>query len=179
MTLKTAVLVLQGVVHDPQNAQDEGAKDPPVSPPQGQRPRVHLRLGREREAEGRLSRCARQPREPPRISTRRDTPCKDFDITCLELVRKQMEAERRTDETTPKLARSTINWRINLIRTVFRKSVEVFKLVPATVWNELRALSALGAGQTDARETDEVPAVTEGHVEAVLSGRNPKPPFSR
>jgi integrase len=103
----------------------------------------------------------------PLLRLYRDTPCKDFDVTCLELVRREMECQKRVDDETPLYARSVINERINRIRTVFRRGVEVFKLVPPSVWSDLRALSPLGAGQTEARETHEVPAVPEEHVEAV------------
>ena len=110
----------------------------------------------------------------PLLRLYRDLPANEFDINCLLLVREEMEAQqrkqkrkRKTSATGSSLCRRTINDRITLIRSVFKRGV-TYKLVPANVWDELRALEPLAPGQTEARETKEIPPVPEEDMRAVL-----------
>ena len=64
-------------------------------------------------------------------------------------------------------ARSYINKQILRIRRMFKWAVEE-ELVPAEIWNGLRAMAELRRGQSEARESEPVKPVAAAMVEAVL-----------
>lgn len=86
-------------------------------------------------------------------------PVRQFDVTCLEIVQRQL-AEAR-------LARSTIKSRMNAIRRCWRWG-ESRRLCPAGSWEHLRTLEHLKPGRTPARETQPVDAVPWKWVEPIL-----------
>jgi integrase len=65
------------------------------------------------------------------------------------------------------VTRRSINGRIGRIRRMFRWGTEN-ELVPAGVYEALRAVTGLREGRSGAREADPVRAVPDAHVEAVL-----------
>lgn len=64
------------------------------------------------------------------------------------------------------LARTTVNQHVGRIKRVFRWGVAE-ELVSASVWESLRALHGLRAGQGSAREPKPVRCVSDAHVEAI------------
>ena len=65
------------------------------------------------------------------------------------------------------LARSEVNRRVRLVRSVFRWGVAE-GLVPAGVWEALRAVPGLKKGRSEARETAPVRPVADTMIESVL-----------
>jgi integrase len=65
------------------------------------------------------------------------------------------------------LARTTVNHRVAVIKRMFKWAVGS-ELVPPAVFEGLRAVEGLKKGRTQARETEAVRPVPDGHVEAVL-----------
>jgi integrase len=83
----------------------------------------------------------------------------DFDTVRLKGLRQTLiEAD---------LCRSVVNKRISLIRRVFRWAAEE-KMLPSSVWHDLKTLRDLRAGRTLAREAPRVPPVAESVVNATL-----------
>jgi integrase len=64
-------------------------------------------------------------------------------------------------------SRTYTNAQVDRVRRMFRWAAEE-ELLPASVWQGLRALAGLRAGKTAARETEAVKPVTPDHVEATL-----------
>jgi integrase len=88
------------------------------------------------------------------------TPARSFGPNALRAVRAQM--------VKAKLARTTINARVNRIRRVFRWAASV-EMIPAAVVESLATVDGLRAGRTEARETGGVQPVPMEHVEAALA----------
>src|SRR5262249_6664326 len=65
------------------------------------------------------------------------------------------------------LARTTINWRVDRIRRLFKWAAGR-ELIPVAVHAALKAVEGLRQGRTEARESDPVRPVPVEHVEAVL-----------
>lgn len=65
------------------------------------------------------------------------------------------------------LSRRTINDRIGNIKLLFRWAVSE-ELVPPTIWQGLSTVAGLRAGRTEARESEPIPPVPDGTVEATL-----------
>jgi integrase len=87
------------------------------------------------------------------------TPARDFGPLALRSVREAMVKAR--------LARTTINSRVNRIRRVFKWAASV-ELVPASVVEALRTVTGLSAGRTEAVEAEPVGPIPIKHVDAVL-----------
>jgi len=64
-------------------------------------------------------------------------------------------------------ARKAINARVHRVRRVFRWATEN-ELVPASVYDSIRAVSALRQGRTRAKESPPVRAINESHILSVL-----------
>jgi integrase len=98
-----------------------------------------------------------------------DTPVKDFGPLSLKAVRELMV----TGYEHPKyggqqaLARGVVNQRVGRIVRAFKWGVEN-ELVPAAVFQALKAVRGLAKGRSPARETEPVKPVPEAYVEAVL-----------
>lgn len=86
-------------------------------------------------------------------------PAAEFGPKMLKAVRESMITER--------LARSTINQRINRIRRFFRWCTEE-EYVPVTVWQALQAVAPLHRGKTEAPEPKPVLPVSWADVAATL-----------
>jgi integrase len=65
------------------------------------------------------------------------------------------------------LTRSGVNRRIAYIVQAFRWGAEE-KMIPASVWHDLKCVKSLKRGRSDARETSEVPPVPIDRVEATM-----------
>lgn len=70
------------------------------------------------------------------------------------------------------LARTTINQHVHRIRRVFRWAVAK-QIVPESCWTSLKAVVALEAGRSDAREPERVKPVPEAVIEATLPHLSP------
>jgi integrase len=73
----------------------------------------------------------------------------------------------RQHYVTHGLARSEVNRRVRLVRSVFRWGVAE-GLLPSGVWEALRAVPGLKKGRSEARETAPVRPVADAMIEAVL-----------
>ncbi len=82
----------------------------------------------------------------------------DFTPQALKRVRARMVESR--------IARSTVNKRVGMIRRMFRWAVAE-GLVPPTTYEALRALPDLRRGRSKARETERVRPVEQEHIDAV------------
>jgi integrase len=89
-----------------------------------------------------------------------DTPARDFDSLALETIQDQLARSGR-------LARTTVNARVNRVRRAFRWAVRK-KLVPAEVLLGIEAVPGLKKNRTPAREPEPVAPVAREHVEATL-----------
>ncbi len=83
---------------------------------------------------------------------------RDMDVRALERARDRM--------IKAKLARTTINDRVNRIRRVFRWFASR-QIVPASVWGEMKALEGLKPGRSEAVDPDPVRPVPGSYIEAV------------
>jgi integrase len=88
-------------------------------------------------------------------------PTSSFDSLALETIQDHLVRSGR-------LARTTINARINRIRRVFRWAVRK-KLVPAEVLLSIEAVPGLKKNRSSAREPEPVAPVAREHVKATLS----------
>lgn len=95
----------------------------------------------------------------PLLALYGSSPCADYGPLKLKTVRARMIATGVT--------RKSINGRIGRIRRMFRWGTEN-ELVPAGVYEALRAVTGLREGRSGAREAEPVKAVPDAHVEAVL-----------
>jgi integrase len=91
-------------------------------------------------------------------------PAASFDSLLLQEFRKRLIDRGRV--------RKSINLDINRIRTAFRWGTEQ-KLIPATVWYELRAVKAVRPGQFGVAEGRKVQPVDTSIVDAILSHLSP------
>jgi integrase len=78
----------------------------------------------------------------------------------------------RQDFIGQDLSRTTVNSHVGRIKRMFRWAVENER-VPPTVLHGLQAVRGLQRGRSEARDTDPVQPVTDGHVEAVLPHLSP------
>jgi integrase len=88
------------------------------------------------------------------------TPAREFDSVALETIQAELARQGR-------LARTTINARVNRIRRVLRWAV-CKKLVPAEVLATLSTVPGLQRGRTPAREPEGIRPVAWERVEATL-----------
>jgi hypothetical protein len=88
-----------------------------------------------------------------------ETEAAKFGPLALRTVREDMIAAR--------LCRRTINTRVGRIKRVFRWAVS-YELLPAPVYEALRAVPGLARGRGEARDTDPVRHVPEAIVRATL-----------
>lgn len=86
------------------------------------------------------------------------TPARDFGPMALKAVRQDM--------VDAGLSRRTVNQRVARIARVFRFGVEN-ELVPAAVYQALKAVPGLKAGRSGAKEARTVKPVSDAHVDAV------------
>lgn len=93
-----------------------------------------------------------------------ETQARDFGPLALEVVRNEFV---RQD-----YVRSAINARVDRIRRVFRWAVSK-ELLPASVYDALRAVPGLRRGRTEARERKPIRPVTDAVVEATLPHLSP------
>ena len=93
-----------------------------------------------------------------------DTAATDFGPLALKTVRQRMI------ENDP--SRRVVNQRIGRIKYLFKWAVSE-ELIPSSVYEALRTVSALGRGRTEARETAPVKPVEPEAVEAVLPFLSP------
>lgn len=107
--------------------------------------------------------CIKQALRPVRLRYG-SSPVAEFGPRALKNVRSALVANGR--------ARKSINKDIHRVKRMVRWGIEE-ELVPAEVYERLRCVAALAKGKTDARETDGVAPVPEGHVEAVLAHLSP------
>jgi integrase len=97
-------------------------------------------------------------------------PAKDFGSAQLKAIRQRLIGEPSSETKTGKkryLTREGINRRIAYIVAAFRWAAEE-KMVPASVWHELKCIKPLQRSRSDARETTEVPPVPMEIVEATI-----------
>lgn len=87
------------------------------------------------------------------------TPAAEFGPLALKAVRQKM--------VEGGLSRKTVNARVNRVRRAFKWAVSE-QLVPPAVIEGLRAVAALKAGRTEAKETEPVGPAPEADVAAVL-----------
>ncbi|MGC3967713.1 MAG: site-specific integrase [Pirellulales bacterium] len=92
------------------------------------------------------------------------TQAREFGPLALEVVRNEFVRQG--------YVRSAINARVDRIRRVFRWGVSK-ELIPAAIYDALRALPGLRRGRTDARERKPIRAVADAVVEATLSHLSP------
>ncbi|MFV0442829.1 MAG: tyrosine-type recombinase/integrase [Planctomycetaceae bacterium] len=93
------------------------------------------------------------------------TPVGEFGPLKLKVVREALIQKG--------LSRSTINGRVLRMRRLFAWGVEN-ELVPATVYQALRAVTGLRKGRTEAHEPDPIRPVDEASVNAVLRHVSPQ-----
>jgi integrase len=87
------------------------------------------------------------------------TAAKDFGPLALKACRRELIAKD--------WSRNYINAQIDRVRCMFRWAAEE-ELLPASVYQNLRAVSSLRFGKTEARETDKVRPVPPEHIDAAL-----------
>ena len=87
-----------------------------------------------------------------------------FDINCLRTVRNEFIQKR--------YVRREINARVQVIQRVFRWGV-AYKLVPASVYHELKALISLKKGEHNLPESKELPIVSLADIEKTLAELSP------
>jgi integrase len=89
-----------------------------------------------------------------------DAPARGFDAQALETIQDQLARSGR-------LARTTVNARVNRIRRVFRWAVRK-KFVPPEVLVAIEAVPGLRKNRTPAREPEQVAPVPPEHVQTTL-----------
>ena len=98
------------------------------------------------------------------VSLYGDTNTAEFDINCLRVVRNEFIQKC--------YVRQKINWRVQVIQRVFRWGVS-YKIVPATIYHELKALIPIKKGEYDLPETKERPIVSLDDIEKTLAELSP------
>ena len=98
------------------------------------------------------------------VSLYGDIDVATFDINCLRAVRNEFIQKR--------YVRRKINDRVQGIIFVFRWGV-AYKIVPATVYHELKALIPIKKGEYDLPETKERPIVSLDDIEKTLAELSP------
>ena len=88
------------------------------------------------------------------------TPARDFGPLALKACRTHMVGKG--------WSRTYTNAQVDRVRRMFRWAAEE-ELVPGSVYQDLRAVAALRAGKSAARETDKVRPVPEVHIHAALT----------
>jgi integrase len=89
-----------------------------------------------------------------------DTEAVAFDINCLRTVRNEFIKKR--------YVRQKVNWRIQIIQRIFRWGSS-YKIVPASVWHELKSLAPITKGEYGLRESKERQTVSLADVEKTLA----------
>ena len=87
-----------------------------------------------------------------------------FDINCLLTVRNEFIQKR--------FVRQKINWRVRIIQYIFRWGASR-KIVPASVWNELKTLIPIKKGEYDLPESKERQIVSLADIEKTLEKLSP------
>jgi len=98
------------------------------------------------------------------VSLYGDIDVATFDINCLRSVRNEFIQKR--------YVRREINGRVQVIQRVFRWGVS-YKLVPATVYHELKALIPIKKGEYDLPESKKCPIVSVTDIEKTLAELSP------
>lgn len=96
----------------------------------------------------------------PLFALYQDLPAAEFTTDELKAVRAKMIESG--------LARSTINARINRVRRIWKWAAKE-KMLPASIYTELKTLDALLEGRTDAKESLPVESVDSDRIKAILS----------